>query len=186
MRGALLAASRGDTISFNRSFDMTNKKESRFPFPPKRVYLGEKVPRWLIRRYANAIAAEFHPDKIILFGSYANGTPHADSDVDLLVVMPTRNPHDQAVRIQYRLTAPFPVDLIVRTPEQTACRLEERDPFLTRVMSQGKVLYEKDHAGVSQEGLERVQVRGRQQPPCAGPPGCERRGESCWASEERA
>src|SRR5262244_3073123 len=98
---------------------------SPFPFPPKRVYGGGHVPMRVIRRYARAIAEEFQPDKIILFGSYADGTPHDDSDVDLLVVMPTRNQHDQAVRILWRLAAPFPVDLIVRTPKQMAWRLEE-------------------------------------------------------------
>jgi predicted nucleotidyltransferase len=56
----------------------------------------------VIRRYARSIAEEFHPDKIILFGSHAYGTPHEDSDMDLLVVMPARNQHDQAVRIRWR------------------------------------------------------------------------------------
>jgi hypothetical protein len=40
------------------------------------------------------------------------------------------------------LAAPFPIDLIVRTPEQIARRLAEGESFLTMVMSQGKVLYE--------------------------------------------
>jgi predicted nucleotidyltransferase len=51
----------------------------------------------VIRRYARAIAERFQPDKIILFGSYAYGTPNADSDVDLLMVMPTWNEIGQAV-----------------------------------------------------------------------------------------
>jgi hypothetical protein len=68
---------------------------SPFPFPPKRTYYGANIPMRVIRRYARAIADEFRPDKIILFGSYAYGTPHADSDVDLLVVMPTPNQHSQ-------------------------------------------------------------------------------------------
>jgi predicted nucleotidyltransferase len=42
----------------------------------------------VIRQYTREVAERFRPDKIILFGSYAYGTPHADSDVDLLVVMP--------------------------------------------------------------------------------------------------
>jgi predicted nucleotidyltransferase len=67
----------------------------------------------LIKRYARAIADEFKPDKIILFGSHAYGTPKEDSDVDLLVVMPARDRHAQAVRILMRLAAPFPIDLIV-------------------------------------------------------------------------
>jgi predicted nucleotidyltransferase len=99
-----------------------------------------------------AIAWEFDPEKIILFGCYAYGTPHEDSDVDLLVVMPARNQHDQAVRIRWRLAAPFPIDLILRTPQQLAWRLAERDSFLTGIVSQRKVLYEKDDQGMGQEG----------------------------------
>ena len=63
-----------------------------------------------------AVAEEFRPDKIVLFGSYAYGTPHEESDVDLLVVMPARNQLGQAFKIRWRLAAPFPMDLIVRTP----------------------------------------------------------------------
>ena len=127
---------------------MTRTQQSPFPFPAKRIYYGPNIPMRLIRRYARAIAEEFHPDKIILFGSYAYGIPHEDSDVDLLVVMPARNQHDQAVRIRWRLAAPFPVHLIVRTPKQMAWRLKEGESFTTTIMSQGKVLYEKDDEGL--------------------------------------
>jgi predicted nucleotidyltransferase len=72
---------------------MAGTQQSPFPFPPKRVYCGVSIPMRVIRRYARAIAEEFHPDKIILFGSYAYGTPHEDSDVDLLVIMPARDQH---------------------------------------------------------------------------------------------
>jgi predicted nucleotidyltransferase len=123
---------------------MANIKPTPFPFPPKRLYLGADIPMRVIRRYARAIAEEFQPDKIILFGSYAYGTPNEDSDVDLLVVMPARNQHDQAVRIRWRLTAPFPVDLIVRTPKEMKWRLEERESFLATITTKGKILYEKD------------------------------------------
>jgi hypothetical protein len=68
---------------------MAKKPPSPFPFPPKRVYSGANIPMRVIRRYVRAIADEFQPDKIILFGSYAYGTPHEGSDVDLLVIMPT-------------------------------------------------------------------------------------------------
>src|SRR5947207_2142185 len=106
---------------------MATTTPSPFPFPPKRLYEGANIPMRVIRRYARAIAEEFQPDRIILFGSYAYGTPNEDSDVDLLVVMPVRDVHAQAVRILYRLSAPFPLDLIVRTPKQLAWRLEERE-----------------------------------------------------------
>jgi predicted nucleotidyltransferase len=122
---------------------MAKTQPSPFPFPPKRLYLGEKVPMRVIRRYARAIAEEFQPDRIILFGSYAYGTPDEDSDVDLLVVMPTPNQHSQAVRIHWRLAAPFPLDLLVRTPKEMKWRLEEGESFTTTIVTKGKVLYER-------------------------------------------
>jgi predicted nucleotidyltransferase len=135
------------------------KLPSPFPFPPKRLYSGANIPMRVIRRYARAIAEEFQPDKIILFGSYAYGTPHEDSDVDLLVVMPAPDQHSMAVRILYRLAAPFPVDLLVRTPKEMKWRLDECESFTTTIVSQGKVLYEKVNAGVGQKGRGRLRVR---------------------------
>ncbi|HEY7429062.1 MAG TPA: nucleotidyltransferase domain-containing protein [Gemmataceae bacterium] len=72
-----------------------------------RWYRGADVPMRVIRRFAREVAERFRPDKIILFGSYAYGTPHADSDVDILVVMPARNQIDQAVCIDCAIAPPF-------------------------------------------------------------------------------
>src|SRR6266446_6917338 len=130
---------------------MAKVHPSPFPYPPKRMYLGADIPMRVIRRYARAVAEEFHPDKIILFGSHAYGTPHQDSDVDLLVVMPAYNQHNQAVRILWRLAAPFPVDLIVRTPKEMKWRLAEGESFTTTIVSQGKILYEKGEARMGQK-----------------------------------
>jgi hypothetical protein len=55
---------------------------------------------------------------------------------------PTRNQLDQAVRIDQAIDAPFPLDLIVRTPKNLARRLEEGDSFLREIVTRGKVLYE--------------------------------------------
>ncbi len=96
-----------------------------------------------IRRYARQIAAKFHPEKVILFGSYAYGEPHADSDVDLLVVMPTRDQVAQSVRICLAVSAPFPLDLIVRTPRKLQQRLALGDSFMREIVTQGKVLHEE-------------------------------------------
>ncbi len=98
-----------------------------------------------IRRYARQIAERFHPEKIIFFGSYAYGQPHQDSDVDLLVIMPARNTHNQAVKIRWELPAPFAMDLLVRTPKDLKWRLEERESFHTEITMKGKVLYEENH-----------------------------------------
>ena len=78
-----------------------------------------------IRRFSRQVAERFSPDKIILFGSHAYGTPHADSDVDILVIMPTRNQLDQAARIGLAIDPPFPLDIQVRTPHTIGWRLAE-------------------------------------------------------------
>src|SRR5947208_15394991 len=117
-----------------------------------RWYRGANVPMTEIRRFARQVAARFHPEKIILFGSHAYGEPHADSDVDILVVMPARNQIDQAVRIDREIDPPFPLDLIVRTPKTLAWRLEEGDSFLQEIVAKGKVLYEKNDQGVGAKG----------------------------------
>jgi predicted nucleotidyltransferase len=89
------------------------------------------------------IAAEFRPQRIILFGSYAHGNPRSDSDLDILVILG----HDdsgskKAAEILGRLNPSIPVDLIVRTPEEIRTRLEANDFFLAEVMNHGQVLYE--------------------------------------------
>src|ERR1700680_4209546 len=108
-----------------------------------RWYRGAGVPMGGIRGVAREVAERFRPEKIILFGSYAYGQPHADSDVDILVVMPARNEIDQAVRIDRVIDPLFPLDLIVCTPKNIAWRLKEGDSFLGEIMTKGKVLYEK-------------------------------------------
>src|SRR5436189_6153355 len=102
-------------------------------------YRGADVPMRLIRRFARKVAEQFQPEKIILFGSHAYGTPHEDSDVDLLVVMPARNELDQSFKIRWQLQAPFPLDLIVRTPKEMKWRLDEGESFLTEVTTKGKI-----------------------------------------------
>src|SRR5205823_8306109 len=114
------------------------------------------APMSAIHRFARAIVRRFHPDRIILFGSYAYGTPTPDSDVDLLVVMPTRNQLEQAVRIDEAIEERgFPLDLIVRTPKSLQSRLRWGDCFLQDIVARGKVLYEKAHGTVAAQGRAR-------------------------------
>jgi predicted nucleotidyltransferase len=138
---------------------MTPKGSTLQATQPARWYRGADVPLREIRRFARQVAELFQPEKIVLFGSYAYGTPHADSDVDILVVMPARNQIDQACRIDAALDPPFPLDLIVRTPRNVAWRLRAGDSFLREVMAKGKVLYEKDNGRVGKKGRGRLAVR---------------------------
>jgi predicted nucleotidyltransferase len=115
---------------------------------PTRWYRGADIPMGVIRRWAKQVAERFRPDKIILFGSYAYGTPHEDSDVDVLVIMPARSHHTQPVRIRLAVPPSFPMDLFVWTPYDMQWGLAERESFHTEIVTKGKVLYEKSHARV--------------------------------------
>src|SRR3954471_15495184 len=126
---------------------MSSNDSSSEPGPADRWYRGAQVPLRVIRRFARQVADRFLPEKIILFGSYAYGTPHADSDVDILVIMPARNELDQAVRLRLSVDYNFPLDLLVRTPKNLAWRLAEGDSFLREIATKGKVLYEAAHGG---------------------------------------
>lgn len=99
-----------------------------------------------IKQLCEQIARDFHPEKIILFGSHAYGHAGPDSDVDLLVVMPFKGrPTKQAIMILNRLNALTPIDLLVRTPEQVQERLALGDQFMREIVERGKVLYEDHH-----------------------------------------
>ena len=103
----------------------------------------QRVGMAAIRAYCHDIAREFSPEKIILFGSHAYGKPTADSDVDLMVVLPFRgNEVRKAGEIRARFDTPFPLDLLVRKPRFIAERLRERDMFIELVMNDGIVMYE--------------------------------------------
>jgi uncharacterized protein len=124
------------------------------PLIPSRVRRlpSGRVPRAAIRRYVQRVVERFHPEKVILFGSHAYGRPTPDSDVDLLVVMPAYNMINQCVRIGLAIHAPFPLDMIVRTPEYLAKRLSWNDPFLREIVEQGIVIHDANDSGVASKG----------------------------------
>lgn len=113
-----------------------------------------------IRGLAQRIGRAFRPRRVILFGSHAYGRPTADSDVDLLVIMPVRgNPVEKAVEIHRRVRPAFPADLLVRTPAEVRRRLAWNDFFLKEVLEKGKVLYESRDPGMGVKGGRRLRHR---------------------------
>jgi uncharacterized protein len=118
-----------------------------------------------IQDYADRIAAEFHPEKIILFGSYANGTPNEDSDVDLMVIMPFEGKwHYQAAEIELKIRPIFPMDLLVRTPQKIKERLDLHDFFVEDIVNEGKVLYESRRRRVGAKGRRRLLLTDANKP----------------------
>lgn len=102
-----------------------------------------------IQKLCNQIVDAFRPQKVILFGSYAYGTPTYDSDIDLLVVMPhEENELDKMAEVRRRLSSEMPLDVLVKTPQQIEERIQMEDCFVRDIVENGKVLYDKGNLGL--------------------------------------
>lgn len=99
----------------------------------------------LLHNIVQRIVAGVQPEKIILFGSYAYGNPSPDSDLDILVIMNSKErPAERVLTISRLLRPrPFPMDILVRTPGEIAISLEKRDAFIQEILTQGKAVYER-------------------------------------------
>jgi predicted nucleotidyltransferase len=99
----------------------------------------------VIQDISRRIVENFHPERIVLFGSHAYGSPHPYSDIDLLVIMETRTrPVERALPILQTCRPRFvAMDVLVRTPQELAGRLAAGDSFFSEITRHGRVLYER-------------------------------------------
>ena len=96
-----------------------------------------------------------NPQLIILFGSYAYGTPNEDSDIDLLVVtnddfMPKTFSEKIRYRIKireiiYELSEQIPIDLLIYTLPMFKKFKELNSNFAKEILTNGKKLYESNN-----------------------------------------
>jgi len=105
----------------------------------------EKEIQGVLDRIVERITERFRPEKIILFGSYARGTPTADSDADLLIVMNVPGSKRKAsVEIDLLLVGiHIPTDVIVVTPEDVDRHRDCLGNVIRDAIREGKVLYER-------------------------------------------
>ena len=95
---------------------------------------------------------QFDPEKIILFGSYAYGTPQKDSDIDLLVIKNIDLQDIRKTRIEIRRSLfsiryenQIEIDLLVDNEEHINSRINIGDKFYEELTTKGKVLYAKQN-----------------------------------------
>ena len=99
----------------------------------------------LLQEITHRLVEAFAPEKVIPFGSRAAETPHADSDVDLLVIMEAQaSPIQRAVAVK-RVCRPrfVAMDVLVKTPEEVAAQLRRGNFLLRQILKEGRVLYER-------------------------------------------
>jgi predicted nucleotidyltransferase len=112
----------------------------------------EPVTHEMLQDIVQRIVSGLHPEQIILFGSYAYydidsfSSPTPDSDLDLMVIMETdARPVERTLAVSRLLRPrPFPMDILVRTPQEIHYALKSNDVFIKDVISHGKVIYERE------------------------------------------
>ena len=99
-----------------------------------------------INQIVKIIIEKYTPDEIILFGSYAKGTPQDDSDLDLLVIKDVDLPrHKRAVEIRkYLRGIATPLDIIVYTKREIEKWKNLKTSFIFNALEEGKPLYVKE------------------------------------------
>ena len=105
-----------------------------------------KEVKAIVSEIVEKLKREYHPLKIILFGSYAHGNPTKDSDIDLFIL---KNTHERRVdrfvhvkRLIYDSRRKIPVSPFVYTHEELEERLKMGDDFIREITQKGVVLYE--------------------------------------------
>lgn len=106
----------------------------------------DQVDDSLIQEVVDRIVESVDPERIILFGSHAYGTPHKESDLDILTVMHSDLPRYKRSVPIYRALAGLliPKDVLVYTPEEIEEWSDVPQAFITTAIRKGKVIYEKE------------------------------------------
>ncbi len=99
-----------------------------------------------IKEITDKIIKKYEPEKIILFGSWAWGEPHEDSDFDFFIIKETDTPSLKRIEEVDRIFSrrEFPMDFLVYTPDQVENRLKIGDLFVKDILTNGRVLYEAE------------------------------------------
>lgn len=106
----------------------------------------EKVSAELLDEMVVRLVDEFDPEQIILFGSHAWGTPNADSDVDLFVIV--SDSHETPVQRMIRAHTALegmgvPKDILVKTRAEVDFFSPVYASLEAEVLENGIVLYDR-------------------------------------------
>ncbi len=98
-----------------------------------------------LKRMIRVIVREYKPDRVILFGSLAQGTTHEWSDIDLAIVKNTRRRFIDRIGDVLRLAHPqVALNIVVYTPKEVAGMIQSDHYFwVDEITGKGKVLYDR-------------------------------------------
>ena len=118
--------------------------------PPMDTSPDRMITEAQIQAVVRRIVAGYAPDQIILFGSYAYGTPNEHSDLDLLIIKHNaeakRVERGIAVRqLMWDTDAPA-MDILIRTPEEMTARTALYYTVEAQAVQKGRILYASSNA----------------------------------------
>mgnify|MGYP003756494931 CR=1 FL=1 len=99
----------------------------------------------LLQEMVTRIREAVQPERIVLFGSRARGTERPESDFDLLVIKESDEPRYRRSAPLYTKLADLPaeVEIVVYTPEEVQEWSNVPQAFISTVLREGRVLYER-------------------------------------------
>ena len=108
------------------------------------ITAGKMIPETTIQEAVKLLQAAGNPSRIILFGSYGRGNPHADSDLDLLVIQPVVQDRRRAMVQLRRVLSPLriPADVLVVSEQAFQDWSDTPGNILYEAAREGRVLYE--------------------------------------------
>ncbi|MGH8587087.1 MAG: nucleotidyltransferase domain-containing protein [Gammaproteobacteria bacterium] len=111
----------------------------------KQIAAFPSVTEELLEEVVRRIVSVGSPRKIVLFGSWARGQAGPDSDLDLLIIEDSALPrHRRAGRHRMVLLGLFPAkDIVVWTPGEVRQWQHVPNTFITRILAEGRILYER-------------------------------------------
>ncbi|MBM4457658.1 MAG: nucleotidyltransferase domain-containing protein [Chloroflexi bacterium] len=104
----------------------------------------KEIPKAQLDIVMQRLVNEFQPERVILFGSHAWGTPNEDSDLDLLVIVPQSNerPSRRAARAYRCLRGlTIPAEILVKTRAEVERFQGVRASLESEILERGRVLY---------------------------------------------
>ncbi|RZK22394.1 MAG: nucleotidyltransferase domain-containing protein [Hymenobacter sp.] len=116
-----------------------------------------------IQAVVRRIVEGYAPDKIILFGSYAYGVPHENSDLDLLIIKENAEA-ERAVAIWpllWNTSELIPMDILLRTSAEMERAAGIFQSVETIAEQQGRLLYAAWHSNAQAEASGYVAANGR-------------------------
>lgn len=98
----------------------------------------------IIKNIIENIKANYQPEMILIFGSYAKGTPSKESDIDILLVKETdKHPIWRRVEAQLAIKAALPLDILVYTPQEFDRFIKDKNSFFYNIYTSGKIVFNK-------------------------------------------